>query len=417
MKKRATVAEQATQVSSPTALDEKSVKQFNKVFDERNLGLVGVSDELNQLKYAILTKEHFFIEGEPGTAKSMLAYRVFKSFDGAKLFSIHMSKETTDDALFGPVDVKEYKDNGRYIRKIDNSILDADFAFLDEMFDASEDTLRTLLSVLNERRWSRGEQIVNAKLHTAIATANYSNINEKTEAVVDRFIFKAKSKSKFSKDQMMKMFDNFLTEDKNKDFSPKITVAYEDVKKMSELVCSNNHITFPEEVRHVYYSLLEDFKTEAEKKISNRVANKCLNVAKASALLNGREEVQADDLKEMKFVLCTLNDKGKESAAFDASYGKAVAVLKIKDEIEEIKVVAKGIINTDIMKLNPGEMIKLVKGSKVYIKQIDNISKSAGKQLPKNYQDEVVKIRTELANKINSLQKEIDNITREAQAN
>lgn len=398
-------------------LDKKIVAQFNKVFDERNLGLVGVGEELNQLKYAILTKEHFFIEGEPGTAKSMMASRVFKSFDGAKLFSIHMSKETTDDALFGPVDVKEYKDKGEYVRRVDNSLLDSDFAFFDEMFDASEDTLRTLLSVLNERKWSRGKQIVPAKLHTAIATSNYSNINEKTQAVIDRFILKAKSKSKMTKDQMLRMFDNFLKEDKNKEFEPKITVKFADVKLMSELVCSDNHIIFPEEIRHVYFSLLDDFKNETDKFISNRVANKCLNIAKASALLNNRQEVKAEDLKELKYVLCTLNEKGNEQATFDASYGKAVAILKIKDEIEEIKIVAKGIINTDIMKLNPGELIKLVKGSKLYIKQIDNISKTTGQQLPKTYQDEVVKIRTDLANKINQLQKEIDNITKEAQAN
>ncbi len=398
-------------------IDKKVVNQFNKVFDERNLGLVGVKEELNQIKYAILTKEHFLIEGKPGTAKSMMALRIFQSFAGARIFPIHMSKETTDDALFGVIDIKKYKDENTYERVVAGSILDADFAFIDEMFDASEDTLRTLLSVLNERKWQRGNQVVRAKLHTAIATANYSNINEKTQAVVDRFIFKAKSGQKKTKEQMLEIFENFLNEDKTIDFQPKVTISINDIKRMADIIQSGNTILFPEEIRHVYFSLLDDFKNETEKYISERVSNKCLLVAKASALLNNRKEVQVEDLKPIKYVLCTINEKNNESATFDASYGKAIAILKIKDEIEEIKTVAEGIIGTDIMKLNPGELIKLIKGSKLYIKQIDTISKNTGQQLPKTYQNEVVLIRTKLANKINELQTEIDKISKEAQAN
>ena len=219
-----------------------------------------------------------------------------------------------------------------------------------------------------------------------------------------------------TREQEIKMFRNYLNEDKNVEFQPKVSVKFSDVKMMADMVCSHNHIAFPDEVLMVYYSLLDDFRSETEKFISKRVAKKCMNIAKASALLNNRQEVEADDLREMRYVLCTLNDKSNESATFDASYGKAVAILKIKDEIDEIKAVAHGIVSKDLMTLNPGELIKLAKGSKLYIKQIDNISKTTGKQLPKTYQDELTKVRTDLANKINSLQKEIDKISQEASA-
>jgi len=396
---------------------KKTIEEFNKIFTSKNLGLVGVDEELKQLKYAILTREHLYIEGEPGTAKSMLASRVFQSFKNSSLFSIHMNKEITDDAIFGPVDVQKYKDKGEYVRKTDGMLLDAQFAFFDELFDASEDTLRTLLGVLNERKWSRGKQIVNAKLMTAIATANYSIENEKTQAVVDRFIFKAKSNSNMSQRQMTEMFKNYIAEDGTQEFKPSITIDLAQVEALSNLVCSPNTVSFDDEILSVYYSLIDDFKRETNKFISNRVANKGLKVVKASALLNGRKKVNADDIAELKYVLCKLNDtSSNEKAVFSASLGKAVAILKIKDQLDEIKEVAEGIIKTDIMKLNPGELIKLVRGSKLYLDQIEQIKNTIGGKLPDAYEREVAEIKNKLRQKISKLQEEIDKITKEARA-
>ena len=51
--------------------------------------------------------------------------------------------------------------------------------------------MRSLLSVLNERKFINGQEQIDAAVHTAIATANYMRMNEVTEAVLDRFPFKS----------------------------------------------------------------------------------------------------------------------------------------------------------------------------------------------------------------------------------
>ena len=51
--------------------------------------------------------------------------------------------------------------------------------------------LRSLLSVLNERKFINGSEQIDAPVHSAIATANYMRMNEVTEAVLDRFTYKS----------------------------------------------------------------------------------------------------------------------------------------------------------------------------------------------------------------------------------
>lgn len=181
-----TVTDKDTFESTGT-IEEKmkfvSIK-FENMFSEKNIGVVGKSDEIMQIKYAIATQEHMLMTGEAGTAKSMLANKIFNAIEGSTSFAIHMTNETDDDQLFGPIDINEYRTNAKYVRHIQNTVLDSEYLFLDEIFDASEETLRKLLGVLNERKWIRGSQVVDTPLKTAIATANYTVDTEKTKAVM-----------------------------------------------------------------------------------------------------------------------------------------------------------------------------------------------------------------------------------------
>ena len=149
--------------------------------------LVGRQELEYATSLAILTKQHILLVGKPGTAKSLFADRIFGYFD-AKVFKTQLSKFSTEETLFGPLNINALK-KGRYEYIYDGTILDSEFSFIDEIFDASDSLLRTLLGVLNERQFRRGAFKVRTPLWTAIATANYTRYNEITEAVIDRFLF------------------------------------------------------------------------------------------------------------------------------------------------------------------------------------------------------------------------------------
>jgi hypothetical protein len=150
----------------------------------------GRDDIIHQAMYAILTKEHMLLLSRTGMAKSYLANYIFNTFENVRVFASQASKEQTPDNYFGPYNIEEFK-KGRIRHNIHGSIIEANLVFLDEFFDASDVVLRSLLTVLNERKFINGQEIIDTAVHTAIATANYMRMNEVTEAVLDRFTYKS----------------------------------------------------------------------------------------------------------------------------------------------------------------------------------------------------------------------------------
>ncbi len=131
---------------------------------------------VKQAIYAILTGEHMLLLSRTGMAKSYLASSIFNIFEGARLFSSQASKDQTPDNYFGPYNIEEFR-RGRIRHNIKGSIIEANLVFLDEFFDASDVVLRSLLSVLNERKFINGSEQIDAAVHTAIATAKYMRMN------------------------------------------------------------------------------------------------------------------------------------------------------------------------------------------------------------------------------------------------
>ena len=152
--------------------------------------VINREEVIEQAFCALLTAEHLLLQSRTGVGKSLLAEQIFSMFEGARLFRVQASKEQQPDTFFGGLDLEQLK-SGRIIHNTEGSLVESEFGFIDEIFDANDFTLRALLSLLNERRLIRGVQDVSSPLHTVIAATNYLRISEVTEALLDRFLFKA----------------------------------------------------------------------------------------------------------------------------------------------------------------------------------------------------------------------------------
>src|SRR2546421_10729332 len=164
--------------------DMKSAMEFV----ERRV--INRSEVVEQIFLAMLLGEHILLESRTGVAKTLLADQVFAMFSGARTFKVQASKEQQPDTYFGGLDIEELK-KGRIIHNTEGSLIESEFAFIDEIFDANDYTLRALLTTLNERALVRGIQQMPAAIHTVISATNYPRISEITEALLDRFLFKA----------------------------------------------------------------------------------------------------------------------------------------------------------------------------------------------------------------------------------
>ena len=316
--------------------NKASSTNYSNLFTCKMLGLVDRERETKQLMYALFTREHMLLMGPAGTAKSQFAKNAFSAIDNAKTFSIHLTKQTTEEYVYGPLNIIELK-KGNLVHNTKDSILDADFAFLDEFFDASDVLLRSLLGVLNERHWMKGSQQIPAKLHTAIVTSNYQRENDVTQAVLDRLIFKTEIQPITAKNKRIQIYKDYL--DQPNFVAPKVLDLVK-LKEFTALIDSPNTVTFPKDVLEAYDTLLTEFMKESKKYISQRTANKALKIVKVSALLDGRDKANYDDLEELRYVFCVLNRRIEEEifdAVFERCVGKAEEERQVITDLEEVE--------------------------------------------------------------------------------
>jgi MoxR-like ATPase len=275
--------------------------------------VIGRDEIIAQLMYAILTGEHMLLLSRTGMAKSYLANEVFNSFENIRIFSSQASKDQTPDNYFGPYNIEEFK-KGIIRHNIKGSIIEANLVLLDEFFDASDVVLRSLLSVLNERKFINGSEQIDVAIHTAIATANYMRLNEVTEAILDRFVYKAIIPED---DDMYNrlLIDQAYNVRKGKPEEPGVKIPFDQIIYLSNVIKNNNKnvkIDFPDPVKFLKNVIINKFiseirKSEPEFFISPRKQVKMADFLRASAILNNRFEITMQDLRNMYIGLVTLN--------------------------------------------------------------------------------------------------------------
>lgn len=272
------------------------IESLEDMFEER-------SWEISQIKYAVLIGEHILFKGIPGTAKSMLAKTFFNGITGAKVFDTQFTRFMDESYIFGPQLLEEFK-KGNIVHNLDGSIVEADFAFLDEFFNASEELLVSTNEVLNERTFTRQSQKAKSNLISAIMTTNQERESEKElRAVYDRILFKSDVKELVEQGSRISMYSKFL----NKKESTAPTFKFSSLKSLIKSF-NDCDIKISEQLLVIYDSLLQSFEAETGKIISPRKKNKMLNILLASAFLSKRKEVEIDDLSELKYALVTGGD-------------------------------------------------------------------------------------------------------------
>ncbi|MCG2869277.1 MAG: MoxR family ATPase [Vulcanisaeta sp.] len=164
---------------------EESYGRIRSVYSKLSGMFFKYEDEVLGALMATLSRENYLLIGPPGTAKTTLVYALSKLLN-AKWFYRQLTKFTDLEEILGPIDIAKLLD-GKIERIYTNSIVESEFALLDEIFNASSAILNTLLSILNERVVYDGNKVVPVKTWTVFGASNRIPEEEELQALYDRF--------------------------------------------------------------------------------------------------------------------------------------------------------------------------------------------------------------------------------------
>jgi MoxR-like ATPase len=158
--------------------------------DRLKTRFVGRDEVIDLIALAVVAGEHLFLFGPPGTAKSLLV-REFAGAVRCRYFEYLLSRFSEPNEIFGPVDLVRLREGG--VATVTSGMLpEAEFAFLDELFNANSAILNNLLTVLNERVYRRGSETHRLPLLSAFAASNHLPEDGAVQALFDRFLLRCK---------------------------------------------------------------------------------------------------------------------------------------------------------------------------------------------------------------------------------
>src|SRR5438128_7701858 len=161
-----------------------------QVIDPMKQRFVGRDEVIDLIALACVAGEHLFLYGPPGTAKSALI-REFAGAVRGRYFEYMLTRFSEPNEVFGPVDIARLREG--VVATVTTGMLpEAEFAFLDELFNANSAILNNLLTVLNERVYRRGAETHRLPPLSAFAASNHLPEDDALQALFDRFLLRCK---------------------------------------------------------------------------------------------------------------------------------------------------------------------------------------------------------------------------------
>lgn len=283
---------------------KKQIEELLKYIGE------GVYEKEHILSLSLLccvAGESIFLLGPPGTAKSMVARRLKEVFADASAFEYLMSRFSTPDEIFGPVSVSKLKDEDVYERCVEGYLPTATIVFLDEIWKAGPAIQNALLTVINERVYRNGREVIRLPMKMLIAASNELPAeDEGLEALWDRFLVRAVSNCIENERTFYRML---LQKEEVEVMVPKTLLITEKQycnwqQEVKSVEIGDGILRTITQVRKRMAKAATEEEAHAfDYYISDRRWRKIARLLQMSALLNDRSKVEYSDLLLLRHML------------------------------------------------------------------------------------------------------------------
>jgi MoxR-like ATPase len=240
---------------------------------------------------ALLSSQHVLIIGPPGTAKSMLADEICRRIEGASYFQWLLTRFSTPEEIFGAVSLRALEQDD-YRRVTSHKLPEAHIAFLDEIFKSNSSILNAILTLINERLFHNGKEIVPVPLLTLFGASNELPEDDELLALYDRFL--------------LRFLVGYIAEDfrflRMLEASAPAERTTIDLGELREMQAQAMSLPIPAYI----YRAIADIRRELKKKnfeASDRRYRQSLSLLQAHAYLTGQTEVKENDLYFLEHAL------------------------------------------------------------------------------------------------------------------
>lgn len=278
---------------------------FQNVARTLNSYFLDKQEIIRLLNISAIAGEHMVLVGPPGTAKSAII-GMFAQLIDARYFEYLLTRFTEPNELFGPVDIKEFRE-GRYTRRTQGMLPEAEIVFLDEIFKSNSAILNSLLQIINERRFANGPTVMEVPLISLFAASNEVPNDDNLAAMFDRFLLRVRS-DYLDSYHFHELMTRGITQEvrrlagRGQRLEPLVSAA--DLRRLQQGF--EQLMVFPEEFMAKYKGLIFQIRSEGIT-VSDRRAVKLLKLFAASALFDGRRRVTDGDFFILRHIWNNLD--------------------------------------------------------------------------------------------------------------
>lgn len=272
------------------------IEQVAEIYHERDV-------EVRTLVTGILAGQHTLLLGPPGTGKSAMVREITSRITSAHYWEILLSKFTAPSAIFGPVDVAALA-QGTYRQVFDGHATTCEIAFIDEIFKCSSAALNSMLAFLNERSYhpEAGGAPVLCPLVSAVCASNeLAEDDEATAALYDRLLIRMEVDYLSEPDSFDRLLRSAVT-----DLTANVPAPARATVELADLQAAITTQVPAIELSQAVIGAIRDLRADLRQReiiSSDRRWKQAVRVLQASAWLEGRDHVSADDLAVLTHVL------------------------------------------------------------------------------------------------------------------
>ncbi len=241
---------------------------------------------------ALVAGEHLFLYGPPGTAKSALIRQFAQAVHG-RYFEYMLTRFSEPNELFGPIDIARLREG--VVATVTTGMLpEAEFVFLDELFNANSAILNNLLTVLNERIYRRGAETHQLPLLSLFSASNHLPEEDALKALFDRFLLRCHVDNLPRSATSRLLVAGWAIE---RSALPPAPVAADELRMLTQHLYDVDL----EPIRDLYTEVIHKIR-DLGIAFSDRRAVKAQKLIAASALLCARTAAQPSDLWVLRYV-------------------------------------------------------------------------------------------------------------------